>query len=202
MEKVSEKTRKRPCAAFASVLRGFCAKAELELAIAICNGIGTEKNEVKAFPMFRRLAHAGSISALSHVGSCFYYGKGVYPNACTAFRIFHRSSFLGCPLALNYVGLCFDCGWGTDVNKLASHYYFRRAEKAGYADALSNLGRSYAVGDGVDEVLQRLCVRSVAAYKRRTCGAIQTWEICTRRASVLTRINQRRDQGTVGLGLR
>lgn len=62
------------------------------LAMCYYNGIGVEKDYVKAYNYFEKSANGGHDDAMMRVGYCLYYGKGVETSEQKAIEWFTKSA--------------------------------------------------------------------------------------------------------------
>lgn len=109
-----------------------------------------EEEKVQAFNWLEFASAGGDIEATTHVGICYYEGKGVKKDVDKAFSLFAKAAEAGNAEAQFRLGFCYYVGKGTkkDVDKAFS--LFQRAAYAGNIAAQSWLGECYCEGFGVE----------------------------------------------------
>jgi TPR repeat protein len=58
-------------------------------------GIGTEKNEIKAFELYETAADKGHIDSMYQLGECYYYGIGTEKNEIKALESYKEAADKG-----------------------------------------------------------------------------------------------------------
>ena|GEM_PF-795281 len=113
------------------------------------NGIGTEKNLVKAFECYKKSADRGNASAMGGLGLCFENGKGTAKDEKEAVRWYSKAAELGDGWALNQLGLCYYNGIGLVKDYSKAYQKFKMAAEKDNASGMGNLGLCYETGNGV-----------------------------------------------------
>jgi len=122
------------------------------LAVALYNGRGCEKNLEAAFVLFRRAAAQGLADAECSLGSCYAHGEGVAQNDENAATFYRRSAQHGNIGGMNNWATCLAQGTGVAQDLEQAVAWYREAAEAGVAFAQTNLGNCYMTGAGVEEV--------------------------------------------------
>ena len=92
-------------------------------------GIGTNKDEVKAFEWYLKSAEAGNHCAQYSVGHCYEFGIGTNKDEREAFTWYLESAEAGNHRAQYSIGLCHQHGKGTNKDgKKAFEWYLQSAE--------------------------------------------------------------------------
>ncbi len=114
-------------------------------------GLGCEKDEIKAFNCFKRAAKAGHPEALNNLGACYREGMSVTRDAAMATRYFKESADLGNAFGeLNYA-FALSRGEGVEQDEKEAFEYFRRAATQGNGAALNAYAMCYFHGKGVEK---------------------------------------------------
>ncbi|CAB4376479.1 unnamed protein product [Rhizophagus irregularis] len=80
--------------------------------------IGTEKNEVKAFKLYKEAAEKGQINAIGQLGLCYQNGVGTEKNVVKAFEKYIEAAGKGYINAIVQLGICYQNGIGTESKHL------------------------------------------------------------------------------------
>jgi hypothetical protein len=75
-------------------------------------GIGTSKNEVKAFNLYINASKNNHLLAQSYVGDCYFHGNGTIRSEILAFEYLQRVAYQGFTFAQIYTGYFYDNGIG------------------------------------------------------------------------------------------
>ena len=134
------------------------AGAAYRLGLCHLKGIGTAKNEKKAFEWFETGSNEGSAEATYMLGECYYFGVGVAADAETAVEHFLKAEkvansitedterFVPLYLAL---GKCFEMGIGTDKDPVRAIGLYKKAAESDVDEALYQAGRAITQGVGM-----------------------------------------------------
>ncbi|POG64544.1 kinase-like domain-containing protein [Rhizophagus irregularis DAOM 181602=DAOM 197198] len=118
-------------------------------------GIGSTKDEEKAFNLFINASKQDHTLAQYCVGLCYQFGNGITKNEKLAFEYYEKVA------NKDYANGQFKLGWfyknGVSVNKdlKMAVYWYEKAADNGHLKAMHNLGLSYENGDGVDKNNQK-----------------------------------------------
>jgi len=151
-------------------------KAQFELAVLYRDGVGTQKNPVKAAQWMLKAADQGVTDAQLELGVMYDRGEGVKKDEVKAVHWLTKAASQGSDLAQYNLGLRYRTDlWGladassgtphfTPDDKTALHW-FCKAAKQGYAPAQFQVGDAYMQGRGiaVDYAQTRLWFRMAAA---------------------------------------
>ncbi|GBC09532.1 hypothetical protein RclHR1_08950010 [Rhizophagus clarus] len=83
------------------------ANGQCKLGYCYDHGMGTTKNELKAFEWYLKSAENGNIMAQKNLGYCYLNGSGTVKNEIKAFEWCLKSAEGGNAEAQNYVGKCY-----------------------------------------------------------------------------------------------
>ena len=86
------------------------------LIVILMNGIGTDKNETKAFEWYLKSAENGNAIAQNNLGDCYKNGIGTDKNETKAFEWYLKSAEDGNSDGQVNLAICYDNGIGTDKN--------------------------------------------------------------------------------------
>ncbi len=84
--------------------------------LCLINGIGTEKDTIKAFEYFEKSANNGYVYGQLNLASAYKYGEGVSKDLPKAFYWFKKAAEQNNTSALNSLAYCYALGEGTPVN--------------------------------------------------------------------------------------
>ncbi|RIA91509.1 hypothetical protein C1645_875361 [Glomus cerebriforme] len=142
--------------------------AQFYLATCYMDGIGTEKDEKKAFDWFLKsdsliiqninkhisfkeelkLAITNNLKAQVYVGYCYQNGIGINKNEKKAFKWYLKSAENGNAMAQNNLGVCYKDGIGTDKNETKAFECYMKLAIAGVSHGQCNVGFCYEKGIG------------------------------------------------------
>ncbi|PKK64366.1 kinase-like protein [Rhizophagus irregularis] len=118
-------------------------------------GIGSTKDEERAFNLFINASKQDHTLAQYCVGQCYESGNGITKNEKLAFEYYEKVA------NKDYAMGQFKLGWfyknGISVNKdlKMTVYWYEKAANKGYLIAIYNLGLLYKNGEGVDKNNQK-----------------------------------------------
>ncbi|GBB88654.1 hypothetical protein RclHR1_15210001 [Rhizophagus clarus] len=118
------------------------------LAIFYNHGIGTEKNENKAFELYIEAAENGDIDALNALQYYYQRGIGTEENKNKVFKLYKEAAQIGKVDAIHHLGYCYENGIGTKRNKIKAFNLYKEAAEKGQIDAIHRLGYCYQHGIG------------------------------------------------------
>jgi TPR repeat protein len=93
---------------------------------------------------------AGDATAITHLGFCYEFGKGVEPNMERAFLFYYSAAVAGHGLAMARLGHCYARGVGVDKDISMAVHWYREGAGAGDSEAMRELSGCYRRGEGVD----------------------------------------------------
>lgn len=118
-------------------------KSKLNLALAIANGRGVERDEKTGLMLLDEAAAAGLPEAMSAQGETYYYGQfGRSVDMPTAFGCFLSAAKAGNADAQNTLGIMYREGLGTEKNGEEAFKWLEMAAKRGHLKAQSNLAHT------------------------------------------------------------
>ncbi|GBC10314.1 hypothetical protein RclHR1_09510005 [Rhizophagus clarus] len=114
-------------------------------------GIGTEKNESKAFELYKKAAKKGQINAIYNLGYCYENGIGTEKNEIKAFELYKKAAEKGQINAIYNLGYCYENGIGTEKNEIKAYELYKEAVGKGQINAICDLGYCYQYGIGTEK---------------------------------------------------
>ncbi|RIA84981.1 kinase-like domain-containing protein [Glomus cerebriforme] len=121
------------------------------LAIFYQHGIGTEKNEIKAFELCKESADKGNVVSIDKLGCCYLYGIGIEKNEIKAFELYKEAADKGYVTSINNLGHCYRHGMGTEKNEIKAFELYNFAAKKGHINSINSLGYCYHYGIGTEK---------------------------------------------------
>lgn len=115
------------------------------------NGIGSEKDDEKAFELIKDLKDSGHPIATKVYADCKMFGNGTEPDYKEAVTYYEKASQLGDVSSLFMLGTLYHEGKGVEVDDKKSLEYFLEAAKYKYPDALKNAAYFYGHGIGAEK---------------------------------------------------
>ena len=110
-----------------------------------------EESEKEAVKWYCKAADQGHSGAISKLGYCYEYDKGVNKDIAKAVKFYRQAADLGDPEAQIRLAFCYDEGNGVDKDFQEAVKWYRKAAEQGSGIAQNCLGRCYLFGHGVDE---------------------------------------------------
>ncbi|UZO02372.1 uncharacterized protein OCT59_020853 [Rhizophagus irregularis] len=107
------------------------------------NGIGTAKDNKKAFEWYTKSAIAGCANGQCNLGFCYANGIGTAKDDNKAFEWYLKSAENEFEIAQNYIGDCYNYGIGTDKDKDKAIYWYKKALDNGIREAKDKLDYIY-----------------------------------------------------------
>ncbi|EXX71914.1 uncharacterized protein OCT59_019037 [Rhizophagus irregularis] len=117
-------------------------------------GIGTEKDEIKAFELYKAAAENGNIKSIYQLGEYYFYGIGTKKNVIKAVEMYKEAAGRGDVNAINDLGYCYQHGIGTEKDEINAFELYKIAAEKGDITSMNNLGECYQRGIGTmkDEI--------------------------------------------------
>ncbi|KAF1775566.1 Tetratricopeptide-like helical domain [Phytophthora cactorum] len=127
-------------------------KAKFSYALCMKKGIGTRKNEKKAFELYKKCAETGVPPAYMNVSNMYTSGTGTQKNELEALKWLIKAAEAGDPTAKSRLGEYYSLGkGGVQKNQARAIQYYKEAATAGIVLAQYNLGYLFLTGDGVPQ---------------------------------------------------
>ncbi len=130
-----------------------CAAAAAESAeellrkgIACYDGVGVERDPVKAVQFFRQAADLGNADAMDYLATCYMYGDGVEENQTEANRWFTKAAEGGNITSMFTLGSAYESS-----DPPAAFKWMKKAAELGDANAMYTLGYYYEEGIGTEK---------------------------------------------------
>lgn len=139
------------------------APSRLFLGMLYQNGSHVEKDEVKAFELFKSLAEEGFYE--SYLANCYLTGKGCEKDYQKALEYYLVAAKKKDDEAFYQLGCIYDYGLGVEENKEKANEFYMKAMD-NHADAAYNLALSYIYGEGIDKNIDYGCKILLSASKK------------------------------------
>ena len=121
------------------------------LGMCHARGLGTPRNDERAFDCFRNAAEKGHPEAINNIGWFFREGRIVKKDLELSAKWFKKSAdYRNAYGEYNY-GLALHRGEGVKRNDRLAVDYFRRAAAGGCTEAINSYGLALLRGEGVDK---------------------------------------------------
>eukprot|EP00438_Fugacium_kawagutii_P010738 Skav218254 [mRNA] locus=scaffold2035:83097:97463:- [translate_table: standard] len=130
------------------------------------SGLGTERNEVKAFEFFSQAHSCGDALGTLHLARCYKKGSGCGPDTYRARQLFAEADAAGNVMATLELALMNRSGLGGEKNLEKTMELFQKAHEAGDALAAFELGKAYMSGNGLPKDAQKARECMKAAHDR------------------------------------
>jgi TPR repeat protein len=119
------------------------------------NGLGVEKDETKAFKLFKNAANSGNMNAQYQTGTCYETGSGCAADFGKAKEFYEMAARQGDSPAMDRLGvLYYQGGPGLRKDEKQSFEWFLRAASFGIVDSMFAVGCFYAEGFGTSKNLK------------------------------------------------
>ncbi|CAB5394011.1 unnamed protein product [Rhizophagus irregularis] len=92
-------------------------------------GIGTEKNEVKAFQLYKVAANKGLVISINNLGYCYQHGIGTEKDEVKAFGLYREAAEKGCVESMRNLGYLYQNGIGTEKNEIKAFKLYKEADE-------------------------------------------------------------------------
>lgn len=119
---------------------------QCEIASALYNGIGAEKDIDKSFYFYEKASEQGNNIAANWLGWCYQTGNCIPKDENKALIYYQKGSDLGNPNSDANLGYCYHLGIGTEINYQKAEEYYLKGAKAGISFAQVNLANIYYDG--------------------------------------------------------
>ncbi|CAB4373786.1 unnamed protein product [Rhizophagus irregularis] len=90
-------------------------------------GAGIEKNEAKAFELYKEVAQNGHITSIYELGECYQYGMGTGKNEIKAFGLYKEAAEKGHINSIHKLVECYQYGIGTEKDENKAFEYYKKA---------------------------------------------------------------------------
>lgn len=121
------------------------------LAMKYARGDFLEKDDKRAFELFRRAAEYKNGNAIFNLGIYYKIGKGTERDHEKAFACFDAAKEY-IPEEANFqLGICYDEGYGVEKDPEKAVKCYKTAADLGNVKALTNLGMHYYYGNGIGQ---------------------------------------------------
>ena len=127
--------------------------AQYEIALALVNGRGLERNEAEGAAWMTRAAEQGSLEAQTALGLFYQEGTGVEKSVTSAMHWFRKASDRGFAAAQCNLGWLLRYGEGVEHDYDEAFRLMTLAAHAGERKAQHYLGTFYLFGDGTPKNL-------------------------------------------------
>jgi hypothetical protein len=114
-------------------------------------GIGTEKDEIKAFEFHKAAAETGNIKSMYQLGEYHFYGIGTKKNVFKAIEFYKKAAEKDDINAINDLGYCYQHGIGTEKDEIKAFELYKGAAEKGHIISKNDLGYCYQHGIGTEK---------------------------------------------------
>jgi TPR repeat protein len=121
------------------------------LGMCHARGLGTPRDDEKAFDCFRNAAEKGHPEAINNIGWFFREGRIVKKDHELSTKWFKKSADYGNAYGEYNYGLALHRGEGIRRNDRLAADYFRRAASGGCVEAINSYGLALLRGEGIGE---------------------------------------------------
>ena len=121
------------------------------LGMCYARGLGTPRNDERAFDCFRNAAEKGHPEAINNIGWFFREGRIVKKDYELSTKWFKKSAEYGNAYGEFNYGLALHRGEGVRRNDRLAAEYFRRASAGGCVEAFNSYGLALLRGEGVEK---------------------------------------------------
>ena len=121
------------------------------LGMCHARGLGTPRNDERAFDCFRNAAEKGHPEAINNIGWFFREGRIVSKDLELSTKWFKKSADYGNAYGEYNYGLALHRGEGTRRNDRLAAEYFRRAAAGGCVEAVNSFGLALLRGEGIEK---------------------------------------------------
>ena len=135
---------------FEAAEQGY-VNAESKVGYCYENGIGVEKDVVKAFKWYSKAATQGYAQGECKVGYCYENGIGVKKDVIRAFDWYSKAAAQGYAQGECNVGNCYENGIGVKKDVVKAFDWYSKAAAQGYAQGECRVGYCYENGIGVEK---------------------------------------------------
>lgn len=126
--------------------RFLCDWIQCAIGEAYKNGIGVDKDIIKALPFYMSAAEQGNKIAINQIGWYYQYGVSFEKDETKALYYYEKASDLGNTLASANAGYCYHNGIGTTIDYLKAVEYYTIGSMDGITFAQNNLANIYYDG--------------------------------------------------------
>ncbi|EXX50996.1 Skt5p [Rhizophagus irregularis DAOM 197198w] len=119
------------------------------------HGIGTEKDEIKAFELYKKAAEKGQIDSIYMLGKCYQNGEGTEKNLGKAFYWYQKAAENSVKEAMFNLAIFYKNGEGIEKNLEKAFYWYQKAAENGVKEAMFNLAIFYENGEGTEKNLEK-----------------------------------------------
>ena len=124
-------------------------QAQISFGTMFREGLGVDKNEMRAINLYRKAADQGSASGQFIMGNMYELGIGVRKDEADAVSWYRKSAENGYALAQANLALAYALGRGIAKDDAEAVRWYRKSADQNYPNAQSGLGGMYAQGRGV-----------------------------------------------------
>lgn len=126
-------------------------EAQWLLARCYDEGLGVERNIIRAVSWHLKAGEQGYPPAENHLGSCYQNGDGVPQDDTEAVQWYRRAAEQGYAIAQANLAWCYDTGCGVAQDEAEAVKWYRQAAEQGDYTSQFNLGVHYEWGSGVEQ---------------------------------------------------
>eukprot|EP01091_Cochliopodium_minus_P018686 TRINITY_DN764_c0_g1_i2.p1 TRINITY_DN764_c0_g1~~TRINITY_DN764_c0_g1_i2.p1 ORF type:complete len:318 (+),score=109.33 TRINITY_DN764_c0_g1_i2:88-1041(+) len=106
-------------------------------------GIGVEKDVMKAFELCKKAAEGGCIAAINNLAISYQYGDGCEENIKMSINLYEKAHRMGHNASSFNLGLMYHHGRSVKIDKEKAIFYFEEAAMRGFTKAINYLVTLY-----------------------------------------------------------
>lgn len=137
--------------------------------------VGTSSQNIA---QLQRSAENGDAEAMTELGYCYYFGKGVKEDNDKAFMWLSKAVDANCPKAFYWLGCCYEYGYGTDKNMEKAVELYSKGADLGDPSSMNSLAICLKNGDGVLMNLGRAIYWYTKAVEHGNSSAMNNLGVC------------------------
>jgi len=163
----------------ALVLESSHSKSMVLAGLLHQSGLGTERNEIKAFEFFNEAHSNGDALGTLHLARCYKKGAGCGQDTYRARQLFGQADAAGNTMATLELALMCRSGTGGERDLPKTIELFQKAHAAGDGLAAFELGKAYLSGNGLPRDAVQARAHMQAAHDRGyTLASVELGQMC------------------------
>ncbi|EXX70557.1 uncharacterized protein OCT59_010119 [Rhizophagus irregularis] len=92
-------------------------------------GIGTEKNQEKAFKLYKVAANKGHVISINDLGYCYQHGIGTEKDGAKSFELYREAAEKDCVESMRNLAYLYQNGIGTERNEIKAFKLYKEADE-------------------------------------------------------------------------
>lgn len=111
------------------------------------NGLGGDKDEVKAFEHYKIAADNGHTQSMCNLAAMLLFGKGVTEDIPEAYKYYRKAAEKGHIIGMYFGAFSYEKGIGVAQNTQKALEYYTNSANAGYPSSMAKIAKCYENGD-------------------------------------------------------